>query len=324
MGKSTNTATSTSSPWPPAENSLKGILTQADALYKGGSAGSVAPLSSQTQTAINAITAGSRTADPNLAAGDAATQNLLSGKDFQATARGDYLSQPSPYLESQLSDQSNKISDQLRSIYSGAGRYGSATMNRDLADRLGNLRMGVLSTNYENERDRQMQAAGAIQSGQQAGIAAIPGMAEARFGPANRLFDVGSYLDQYEQTKRDNPWARLSNYQGIVSGAAGGYGSQTQQTPGPSRLSQILGGAAGVAGVAGKLLPLLSLSDARAKTDIKRVGSTDGGIGVYTYRYKSGGPTQMGVLAQEVAAKKPQAAGRFANGLLGVDYEQVT
>lgn len=64
------------------------------------------------------------------------------------------------------------------------------------------------------------------------------------------------------------------------------------------------------------------LSDRRAKTDIKRVGETDGGLGVYTYRYKNSPMVQMGVMAQEVEKKTPSAVGNFG-GLKAVDYSQV-
>lgn len=62
------------------------------------------------------------------------------------------------------------------------------------------------------------------------------------------------------------------------------------------------------------------MSDRRAKTDIERVGKTDDGLPIYTYRYKAGGPTQMGVMAQEVRKKKPEAVRQTAGGLMAVDY----
>lgn len=62
------------------------------------------------------------------------------------------------------------------------------------------------------------------------------------------------------------------------------------------------------------------LSDVRAKTEIRRVGTLDSGLGVYTYRYVSGGPVQMGVMAQEVAAVRPSAVIERPDGLLAVNY----
>lgn len=64
-------------------------------------------------------------------------------------------------------------------------------------------------------------------------------------------------------------------------------------------------------------------SDVRLKTDIKRVGRTDEGLGVYTYRFKAGGPKQMGVLAQEVSRVRPDAV-RSAGGVLHVNYGKIS
>ncbi len=60
-------------------------------------------------------------------------------------------------------------------------------------------------------------------------------------------------------------------------------------------------------------------SDRRLKTDIKRIGQTDGGTPIYTYKYVWGGPTHMGVMAQDV----PDAAFEHESGYLMVNYAEV-
>ena len=60
-------------------------------------------------------------------------------------------------------------------------------------------------------------------------------------------------------------------------------------------------------------------SDRRLKTDIQRVGRTDAGTPIYTYRYAWGGPVQMGVMAQDV----PEARVMDPSGFWRVDYERV-
>jgi Chaperone of endosialidase len=60
-------------------------------------------------------------------------------------------------------------------------------------------------------------------------------------------------------------------------------------------------------------------SDRRLKTDIRRVGATDDGVPIYTYRYVWGGPVHMGVMAQDV----PDAAFVTDSGFLAVDYGEV-
>lgn len=94
--------------------------------------------------------------------------------------------------------------------------------------------------------------------------------------------------------------SEVANYQNQMGGLFG--------------MGSSLLGAAGNAGGFGALF-----SDRRLKTDIKRVGATDGGTPLYSYRYIWGGPVQIGVMAQDV----PDAAFMTESGYLAVDYGKV-
>lgn len=84
----------------------------------------------------------------------------------------------------------------------------------------------------------------------------------------------------------------------------------------------ILGAAAGGAGAYG--MKMLMASDRRLKTDIRLVGKLDNGLNVYTYRYKAGGPTLMGVMADEVKDLAPQAyVPAVIDGYDAVDYAKL-
>jgi hypothetical protein len=61
-------------------------------------------------------------------------------------------------------------------------------------------------------------------------------------------------------------------------------------------------------------------SDIRLKRDIVPVGRLTDGIGLYRYRYLWSDTTYVGVMAQEVAAVKPEAVCQDADGYLRVDY----
>lgn len=61
-------------------------------------------------------------------------------------------------------------------------------------------------------------------------------------------------------------------------------------------------------------------SDARLKTDITRVGTTDAGLGLYTWRYHGQPEIWQGVIAQEVLKTRPEAVQTQANGFYAVDY----
>ena len=88
----------------------------------------------------------------------------------------------------------------------------------------------------------------------------------------------------------------------------------------------LVGGIGKVAGTGlavAKLLPMLGLSDKRAKENIKPVGKTFDGQTVYTYNYKGDSTPRMGLIAQEVEKHHPGAVG-IARGLKTVDYAKAT
>lgn len=75
----------------------------------------------------------------------------------------------------------------------------------------------------------------------------------------------------------------------------------------------------GLFGLAGSLGSAAIMSDIRLKTDISRVGTLDNGLPVYSYRYKAGGPVQIGLMAQDVESVNPDAVVEI-EGFKAVDY----
>lgn len=76
--------------------------------------------------------------------------------------------------------------------------------------------------------------------------------------------------------------------------------------------------ALSAAGNAGGFSALMG-SDIRLKKDIRRVGALDDGTPVYSYRYKSGGPPMIGVMAHELAKTRPELV-HDVGGYLAVSY----
>lgn len=70
----------------------------------------------------------------------------------------------------------------------------------------------------------------------------------------------------------------------------------------------------------GGLGGLFALSDERAKTDKKKIAETKDGQGIYTFKYKGSPKTEIGLMAQEVAKKKPEAVRTRPDGLMEVNY----
>jgi hypothetical protein len=90
---------------------------------------------------------------------------------------------------------------------------------------------------------------------------------------------------------------------------------QNQQNAKRASRDALIGGLFSLGGAA-------MMSDRRLKTNIKPVGKTDGGLTVYTYNYIWGGPTQMGVMAQDVEKQDPSAVVEI-DGFKAVDYSKV-
>lgn len=105
--------------------------------------------------------------------------------------------------------------------------------------------------------------------------------------------------------------AQMQNNMGLYNAQMGAYNNQ---------MSGLYG--LGAAGVLGYLAPAMAASDVRVKDDIKRVGTLDNGLGVYTFRYKGDPKVQMGVMAQEVEQVIPEAVMEI-NGIKHVHYGMI-
>lgn len=68
----------------------------------------------------------------------------------------------------------------------------------------------------------------------------------------------------------------------------------------------------------------LKYSDRRLKEDIRRVGTLDNGLAVYSYRMAGSPVTEIGLMADEVQQKVPSAVAIDPNGFKMVDYLAAT
>lgn len=158
----------------------------------------------------------------------------------------------------------------------------------DMADLMGLLGYGQQATAFNNAQQAQdQQRASAL-------FGLIPGL-----GPTQ--LDVMGPANQFMQMQQANIAGANARQNGVM-GALGQLGGS------------LIGGAAQTGGWS-------FLSDVRAKTDITKVGKLDNGLNVYVYRYKSGGPMQIGVMAQEVETIKPHAVIE-RDGFKHVDYAE--
>jgi hypothetical protein len=153
---------------------------------------------------------------------------------------------------------------------------------------------------------------------------------------AKGLLNSGATLKAITQFGQDNAQQYRNNYMNQLLGGAQlgagvlgnlmGANSQAAAQQAANYQNKAQGQASGVGNAMNFGLGIAGLfSDERLKTDIKKVGRTDkkaGNLPVYTYRYKDD-PTnvvRMGVMAQEVAKKRPKALGPRVNNFMTVNY----
>jgi hypothetical protein len=98
-----------------------------------------------------------------------------------------------------------------------------------------------------------------------------------------------------------------------------GYASGTAQPSGLQTGAQIAGGVGGMMAGAAAMAPLFAASDRRLKRNIKRIGTHDG-LGLGIYQYDIGDRHEVGVMAQEVEKKLPDAVHEHPAGFKMVDY----
>jgi hypothetical protein len=206
------------------------------------------------------------------------------------------------------------IQSRIGGMFSSAGRYGSGAMANQANEALSNL----AAQTYQGERDNMMKA----------GLLA-PQIAQQDYFDASKLAEVGGVREDFaqqginEQMARHQynqmePWTRLQLYNNLIQGNVGGQSESTTSLPRRSLgAGDVLGGAAGLAGILGMMGVF---SDERVKEDIQPVGETYEGLPIYTYKYKWGGPTHMGVMAQEVEQVHPEAVGNIG-GVKTVRYD---
>lgn len=135
------------------------------------------------------------------------------------------------------------------------------------------------------------------------------------------------------------PWNQLGLFENAITGTGSPGGTTTTQQPYFSNVAgNIMGGvssaaalaslasagaqAAGYTGLLMGATPLLSFSDARVKDDIHKIGMSDSNFPLYSFRYKGEGPMSMhiGVMAQDVEKRRPDAVYHTPDGIKMVDY----
>lgn len=246
-----------------------------------------------------------------------------------------FLSFLQPKPATSTSSSSNVNNDLIKSTYTPSMQAGTGATNF-LAQMLGVSPGGVASTaNSIGTAANGIAEGGGAQAGyqnylQNAGYApAMRQMSQGVVGQgaASGLLRSGATAQalQTRGTELNNQF--YNNYLQQLTGLAGlgnqagglvantGQVSNSKSTGGgPSPLGSIASTVGGIASI---------FSDRRLKTDVRKVGETADGLNVYRFRYHGTKRWHEGVMADEVAAVRPDALGPEIAGFQTVDYSRL-
>ena len=336
--------------------------TDAGRLYNSGVGGNtytgstVAPLSGTTMQGVNQLaqagqnwdTSGTRPLYGGI--GEAAVSNpfmsqlggLANGETLQGYASGDYLKgEGNPFYRQRLDREIGDSNALIQSQFSGSGRYGSGANQGTIADNTSNMLMTGLENDFNRQTDNQFKALG-LQGNMLSsaggmygtGIGQAQTAADSMSGldqrnltnqrqGANDTLQAGNILDTQAQSQladevakwyaQDNQdWSRLGMLQSAAAGAAGPYGTQVATQRQPMDIGKIVGAVAGLA----------MKSDSRLKEDIIPLG-WNGGFPIYEFSYRGRAGRYIGVMAQDVLMRMPDAVLRDDDGYFSVNYRRI-
>ena len=225
-------------------------------------------------------------------------------------------------------DLSGTLGQQL----AGNFRLGNEATESRLME-LGSKRLDPMFANRDEDLRTRLANQG-IKAGSQAYDREMAGLGQQENDAYNQLLLQGRGQANQELLAEDNQ--RINQISALLGGGQvsqptfqSGVGIQGAATTDnasiianndAARQNQWAQNQASMGSMLGGLGGLFSLSDERAKTDKERIGETDDGIGIFKFKYKGSPKTQIGLMAQEVAKKKPGAVKQTSSGLLAVDY----
>lgn len=344
MGESTpatTTTTGNSQPWSEATPLLKNLISQ-----YGGQSTAVTGGQANALTNLNASAAGI----PNFGATGAEGVNKLFSTDtapqigminqgygdlktnLGGTASGAELNPyDTPGFSDAIATMTGDITKATKGVYAGSGRdpSGAGSFSGSLGRGLTQGIAPVIQQQFNTNKSNQMGAAKSLfdasgstasnitQQGQVPLTNILQGLQGAGMIPGLTMAPATAQLGAANQSYQQP----FQNLQSLLTPALGLGALGTQQqgtstsTPANNPLMNILG--AGMAGAG------LFFSDERVKTDIAPVGELDDGQTVYSYKYKGSDAPQLGLIAQEVLEREPDAV-HNVGGVLALDYEKAT
>lgn len=283
----------------------------------------VAQLTPEQQQATQNIGQQAQAGQPYYAAAPA--MQAAAGMGNAAQMAGAYMNPfmqqvVSPVQQALQQQQGQQLAQQQAEAIKG-GAFGGQRAGLQRAVLQGQQQLGMgqaLSPLYQTGYG---QALGAAQTDLARQLAAGQGLGQAGLGAQQALLGAGTLGQQTQQAGINALYNQFQQAQmfpymqaQFLGGLAGGLGPLLGQTTTQTQAQNPFG---------------MFLSDPRAKTGVDRsepevVGELYDGQKVHAYKYKDGGPAQIGLMADEVADRHPDAVGIRPDGLMAVDYAKAT
>lgn len=325
--------------------------TDAKKLYDSGAGGqtyqgsTVSDLSPTTMSGVNQLaqvgqntnTAGTRPLFQGI--GAASVGPSSASTNLSKYASGDYLKgDGNPFFRDRLNQEVADSTAQINSQFSGSGRYGSAANQGVVGKNASNMLLKGLEDDFNQQTANQFNAVNAIDTQRNTGLDRALSTTNAMSGQDQQQFQnkltgagatlqAGGILDQQSQKQladevakwyaNDNQdWTRLGMLQSAAAGAAGPYGTQAATSRQPVGIGGILSGIGSLFGSGG------IKSDMRLKDNIIPLGWY-GGFPVYEFNYIDQTDRFIGVMAQDVLMRMPEAVIMEDDGFYAVDYRKL-
>ena len=229
-------------------------------------------------------------------------QRFQDGDPTMGAARGyieDTLSadpQANPYLDGMIAQSNDSVRNTMQAKMGTRGLTGGSDYYGLIGKALGENELGMRYSDYDGTMGRKAQAAG-MASGVVAGDY-IPVAAAMESGRTGAMLPLQ---------------AALANSAG-VGGLLGQYTNNTQTTKQKGGFMDMLGLGLQAASV---------FCDRRTKENIVPLGSTLGGIPLYSFNYVGESEPRIGPMADEVAMLQPDALGEPVSGYQTVKLKEL-
>jgi hypothetical protein len=241
---SQNTGTDqTRDPWGVAAPYMADALDQSRDLYQSGQGSNYYPGQGYTPMGYDTSTGLNQMRDRAMAGSQ--TQNMAN-QNIQEMMQGGV----NPHLNAMYNQGAEQITDNMKSLYSKAGRYGSNSMGDQTGKALGNYATNLYGNAYGQDQSNRLNA-----------INMAGGVAQNDYADSQRLLGIGQGVEGYQTAERQadqdrwnfnqqNPYDRLGQYANLASSMGGMGGTTTgnitsQTDPG---LTSIFGDVGSISG----------------------------------------------------------------------------